>query len=154
MVHRAGAAGPANRVNGTINTALAEIAADSGGLLQFYVVRHNDYAALVERAEEGDTELRAVCALMSAIARGLSDNDQAANCLLCERLITFRGSGGVAIVGGSPISPGTKCVFRLFCAPCGGVSDPELMKAVTDRWRVLVTPSLRVLPPAHEAGRA
>lgn len=141
-------------MSGTINSAIAEIASGSGGLLQFYVVRHSDYSHLKDLEEGGDVEARAVCAMMTAIARGMTNSDQAASCLVCDRIITFRGSGGVALVGPSPIQPGSQCVFRLLCAPCCSVADPELMRAVTDRWRTVVTPMLRVLPPIHEAGRA
>ena len=138
----------------TINAALAEIASGSGGLLQFYVVRHSDYPFIAGKAAEGDDESAIICGTLSAIAQGMSGSDQAANCLLCDRIITFRGSGAVALVGPNPFARGAKCVFRLLCAPCCGVDDADLMRSVTDRWRVVVTPTMRVLPPIHEAGHA
>lgn len=138
----------------TINTAIAHLASAGGGLLQFYVVRHTDYGLLTDKAGDGDQEAAAICAIMTSIAQGMSSSDHAASCLICDRIMTFRGSGAVAIVGPSPIQPGARCVFRLLCVSCCDVADPDLMRVVTDRWRVVVTPNLRVLPPMHEAGRA
>jgi hypothetical protein len=138
----------------TLNSALAQIAASSGGLLQFYVTRHSEYSGLCERAEDGDYEAGIVAALMTRIAVSASVTGGLGECLLCDRPCHFLGSGGVALVGGSPFQPGATCVFRMLCLPCCGVTDGELMRAVTERWKLVVTPTLRVLPPAHEAGRA
>lgn len=138
----------------TINTAIAEIASGSGGLLQFYVQRHSDYPHLAEKADDGDREAFVVCALMTAVGQGMTASGEVGACLLCDRPTGFTGSGGIAIVGPSPFEPGVQCVFRLLCSPCCGVTDAELMRAVTQRWKAVVTPTMRVLPPIHEAGRA
>lgn len=138
----------------TINTALAQIAAGSQGLLQFYVARHSDYEHIAEKAEDGDFEAAAVCAMMSQIGQAMVASSEVMACLLCGTQTGFPGSGGIAIVGSSPLLPGFPCVFRLLCSPCCSVADVELMRAVTDRWKAVVTPTLRVLPSIHEAGRA
>lgn len=138
----------------SINTALAQIAAGSQGILKFYVVRHGDYGLYAAKAAEGEQEAFCVAAMMTNIGRNMTAGGEVAPCLLCDRMGGFVGSGGVALVGPNPLQPGCQCVFRLLCGPCCEVTDAELMRAVTERWRVVVTPTLRVLPPAHEAGRA